>query len=258
MTQLIRTAPTGLHLETGRTVPQKLRHTDALVFSAGLLLVDVTRRLLRSVWCRKDFGYVEALVREALTSFSAKTNRACCAHVATKGGMQRVSAESSGWRMTDCTGDDLYRCIEKSRQKLLGDQSSQPLFLWQVFVIKARMLWRSLEQLPGWVGACVLTKDGGLCLHSWVSQVHHFNTARTPLAQSLQGVARAQREGKVLHVGLCNVTVDEIIAARQVVKVVSVQNKFNLWERWFVLSTCVSSAMVTQTRVRWNGKIDAT
>ena len=84
------------------------------------------------MWCSKDFGYVEALVREALTSFSAKTNPACCAHVATKGGMQRVGAESSGWRMTDCTGDDLYRCIQKSRQNRLGDQSSEPLFLWQV------------------------------------------------------------------------------------------------------------------------------
>ncbi len=101
----------------------------------------------------------------------------------------------------------------------------------------------------------MLTKDGGACLYNWVWQVHHFNTARTPLAQSLQGVARAQREGKVVHVGLCNVTVDEIKAARQVVNVVSVQNKFNLWERWFV-STYVSSAMVTQTRVRCNGKIE--
>jgi aryl-alcohol dehydrogenase-like predicted oxidoreductase len=51
----------------------------------------------------------------------------------------------------------------------------------------------------------------------------------------LQGVARAQREGKVKHVGLCNVTVDEIKAARQVVDVVSVQNKFNMWDRSCVL-----------------------
>ena len=55
----------------------------------------------------------------------------------------------------------------------------------------------------------------------------------------------------MLHVGLCNVTVDEIIAARQVVNVVSVQNKFNLWERLSVVSTCVSSPMVTQ--MVWGG-----
>ena len=33
------------------------------------------------------------------------------------------------------------------------------------------------------------------------------------------------------RVGLCNVTVDTIVAARQVVEIVSVQNKFSLWER---------------------------
>lgn len=104
--------------------------TRALVLSGAVLQVDVTRRLLGSVSCRHDFGYVEVLVREALTSFG----RACCAHVATKGGMQRVSAESSGWRMKDCTGDDLYRCIEMSRHNLLGDQASQPIFLWQVLI----------------------------------------------------------------------------------------------------------------------------
>ena len=33
------------------------------------------------------------------------------------------------------------------------------------------------------------------------------------------------------HVGLCNVSLEDIQAARAVVEVVSVQNRFNLWEK---------------------------
>lgn len=98
-------------------------------------LVNVVTRAFAALFSN-DFGYVEGLLRDALTSFAderkgdrAKVDRA---KVGTKGGMKRLSAESSGWRTTACKPDDLYQSIERSRQRLLGDQSSEPLFLWQV------------------------------------------------------------------------------------------------------------------------------
>jgi aryl-alcohol dehydrogenase-like predicted oxidoreductase len=40
-----------------------------------------------------------------------------------------------------------------------------------------------------------------------------------------------QREGKVRHIGLSNVTVGELEAARKIVKIVSVQNRYSLADR---------------------------
>jgi aryl-alcohol dehydrogenase-like predicted oxidoreductase len=37
-----------------------------------------------------------------------------------------------------------------------------------------------------------------------------------------------QQEGKVLHVGVCNVTVDQLAIAQSIVKVATVQSPFNL------------------------------
>ena len=51
-------------------------------------------------------------------------------------------------------------------------------------------------------------------------------------AGGLHGRARAvQREGKIRHVGVSNVSVDELRLARSIVKVVSVQNRYNVGDR---------------------------
>ena len=61
-------------------------------------------------------------------------------------------------------------------------------------------------------------------------QLHRIDPD-VPLADQL-GVLRDLRdEGKIRHIGLSEVGVDEIVAARQVVDVVSVQNLYNLANR---------------------------
>jgi aryl-alcohol dehydrogenase-like predicted oxidoreductase len=52
-----------------------------------------------------------------------------------------------------------------------------------------------------------------------------------PIAESVGELARLRAEGKIAHVGLSNVTVSEIDAARAVVPVVSVQNRWNPGDR---------------------------
>lgn len=61
-----------------------------------------------------------------------------------------------------------------------------------------------------------------------------------PLEESLGEIARLQREGKIRHVGLSNFTSGELARARRVVKVVSVQNRYNVSDRSSdaVLATC--------------------
>lgn len=55
----------------------------------------------------------------------------------------------------------------------------------------------------------------------------HAPDPKVPLLESVGALAELQREGKIRWVGLSNVSVDEIEAARSVVEVVTVQNRLN-------------------------------
>lgn len=52
-----------------------------------------------------------------------------------------------------------------------------------------------------------------------------------PLEDSVGALGELQRAGKVRHVGLSNVNVDQIRQAREIVEVVSVQNRYSLADR---------------------------
>ncbi|HWC36703.1 MAG TPA: aldo/keto reductase [Mycobacteriales bacterium] len=61
-------------------------------------------------------------------------------------------------------------------------------------------------------------------------QLHRVD-AQTPMADSLGELARLQQEGKIRHIGVSEVDVDTIVAMREIVDVVSVQNLYNLTDR---------------------------
>lgn len=73
----------------------------------------------------------------------------------------------------------------------------------------------------------------------------HAPDPKVPLADSLGELARLQREGKIRHVGVSNFDVDELRVARGIVKVVSVQNRYNVGDRRSedVLGVCASEAI---------------
>ena len=52
-----------------------------------------------------------------------------------------------------------------------------------------------------------------------------------PLADSVGALAELREEGKIRHVGLSNVNVDQLAQAREIVPVVSVQNRYSLSDR---------------------------
>jgi aryl-alcohol dehydrogenase-like predicted oxidoreductase len=68
----------------------------------------------------------------------------------------------------------------------------------------------------------------------------HTVDRRVPIEDSVHALAELQEEGKVRHIGVCNVTVEELERARSVVPVVSVQNRYNVADRASedVLATC--------------------
>ena len=59
----------------------------------------------------------------------------------------------------------------------------------------------------------------------------HAPDPRVPFMDSVGALADAQRAGKIHHIGLSNVGVAQLEEARELVKVVSVQNEYNLGNR---------------------------
>jgi len=61
-------------------------------------------------------------------------------------------------------------------------------------------------------------------------QLHRIDE-KVPLEESLGALADLQRAGKIRHIGLSEVTPEEIERATKTAKIVSVQNKYNLSDR---------------------------
>ncbi len=59
----------------------------------------------------------------------------------------------------------------------------------------------------------------------------HAPDPSVPLEESVGALRELQREGKIRHIGVSNVSVDQLERARSVAEVVSVQNRFNLNDR---------------------------
>lgn len=59
----------------------------------------------------------------------------------------------------------------------------------------------------------------------------HAPDPNVPYEDQIGALAEFQREGKVRHVGLSNVTVRQLDEARKIVPIVSVQNRYNLGDR---------------------------
>ncbi|MEX2465179.1 MAG: aldo/keto reductase, partial [Gaiellaceae bacterium] len=59
----------------------------------------------------------------------------------------------------------------------------------------------------------------------------HSVDGRVPIEDSVGELARLREEGKIRHVGLSNVSAEELELAREVVPIASVQNRYNLADR---------------------------
>jgi aryl-alcohol dehydrogenase-like predicted oxidoreductase len=62
--------------------------------------------------------------------------------------------------------------------------------------------------------------------HIFLYQLHAPDS-RVPLEDSVGEISRLHEEGKVLHVGVSNVSVDELGRAQSVTRIETVQNRFN-------------------------------
>jgi aryl-alcohol dehydrogenase-like predicted oxidoreductase len=73
----------------------------------------------------------------------------------------------------------------------------------------------------------------------------HTVDPKVPIEDSIAALAELQEEGKIRHIGVSNVSGEELDRARQIVPVVSVQNRYNLTDRSSeeVLEECERSGL---------------
>ncbi|MEM1285635.1 MAG: aldo/keto reductase [Pseudomonadota bacterium] len=58
----------------------------------------------------------------------------------------------------------------------------------------------------------------------------HWVDPQTPLERTIEALASAQEKRQILHIGLSNVSVEELERARAIAPIASVQNRFNMAE----------------------------
>jgi pyridoxine 4-dehydrogenase len=75
-------------------------------------------------------------------------------------------------------------------------------------------------------------------------QLHRFDP-KVPVEESLGELKKMQEEGKIRHIGVSETTVADIQRARQIVRVVSVQNKYNITDRAYeeVVEYCTKNKL---------------
>jgi pyridoxine 4-dehydrogenase len=73
----------------------------------------------------------------------------------------------------------------------------------------------------------------------------HAPDPRVPYADSVGALKELQDEGKIRHIGVSNVSTGELAEAREIVEVVTVQNRFNLEDRHSedVLDVCAGEGI---------------
>lgn len=76
-------------------------------------------------------------------------------------------------------------------------------------------------------------------------QLHRFDP-KVPVEESLGELKKMQDEGKIHHIGISETTVADIQRAQKIVKVASVQNKYNITDRAYedVVEYCEKSKIV--------------
>jgi len=73
----------------------------------------------------------------------------------------------------------------------------------------------------------------------------HRHDPKVPYAESVGALAEMQRAGKIRHIGVSNVSLEQLAQARTIVTVVSVQNRYNYEDRSSedVLDVCTKDGL---------------
>jgi aryl-alcohol dehydrogenase-like predicted oxidoreductase len=91
-------------------------------------------------------------------------------------------------------------------------------------------IWESLARKEYLRQACFMSKRRLGVDTIDLFQLHRIDP-QVPLADQVGELAKLRDEGKIRHIGLSEVNVDELKAAQEIAPIVSVQNRYNLADR---------------------------
>jgi aryl-alcohol dehydrogenase-like predicted oxidoreductase len=105
-------------------------------------------------------------------------------------------------------------------------------------------IWEAVGR-PEYLRQCVEMSLRRLRLDRIDLYQFHRVDPQVPLAESIGALAELQAQGKIRHIGVSNVTVDELRTAQSVAEIVSVQNRYNLADRESedVLAACTAEGI---------------
>src|SRR5712692_7382717 len=80
----------------------------------------------------------------------------------------------------------------------------------------------------------------------------HRVDPQTPLEESLSAIKEYRDQGKIRHIGISEVVIDQIERARKVVPIAAVQNQFNLSKRMYdpVVDYCAAEGIIARPTLR--------
>src|SRR4051794_36601706 len=105
-------------------------------------------------------------------------------------------------------------------------------------------IWEAVGR-PEYLRQCVEMSLRRLRLDRIDLYQFHRIDPQVPLAESIGALAELQAQGKIRHLGVSNVTVDELRTAQAEATIVSVQNRYNLADRESepVLDVCTAEGI---------------
>jgi pyridoxine 4-dehydrogenase len=81
------------------------------------------------------------------------------------------------------------------------------------------------------LGACMQATLNPMSDANFTARDRQQLAPRVPLEESIGALADLRAEGKIRHIGISNVSVDELRRARRLVPIVTVQNRYNYADR---------------------------
>lgn len=129
-----------------------------------------------------------------------------------------------------CLDETEYHHNERLIASTLRLRGNQATVATKVGVRRPGGAW-TVDGRPSTIRAAAIASLEALGVQALDLLQLHAPDSRVPFADTVGALARLREEGKVKLIGLCNVSWQQVVAARRIVPIASVQNRWNVEDR---------------------------
>jgi aryl-alcohol dehydrogenase-like predicted oxidoreductase len=129
-----------------------------------------------------------------------------------------------------CLDESEYHHNERLIASVLRLRGSPATVATKVGVLRPGGAW-TVDGRPSTIRAAALASLEALGVQALDLLQLHAPDSRVPFADTVGALARLREEGKVKLIGLCNVSWQQLVAARRIVPIATVQNRWNVEDR---------------------------